>query len=134
MIMDSIERAVLAYDINSYICIDEFGSSSKDSDFVREIEEALIEPSTPESLLMEKEHGWAEDWFFNELSEEAKQVLLFIDDCPDVMKSVVGVGKGKNLVSIKKLGRYLREHWEERKVVKKVLQEIAEYAVNLESY
>ena len=84
----------------------------------------------PERSLMEKEIQWAKDWFYHELSEEAKQVMGLIEN-PGDLKDVIGT---KNTISIHKLKDYLRKQWEERKIVKDVLQEIAEYTVKVESY
>jgi hypothetical protein len=131
--MDRIERAVLAYDLNSYISINEFGEMASD-DFFRKMDTNLIEQTTPEDLLIQKEYVWAEKWFFEELSEEAKQVLQLILDCPINLQKVVGIDPRRKRVSINKLIQYLYKHWEERKIVNRVMQEIAEFAINLERY
>jgi hypothetical protein len=132
--MDNIECAVLAYDIHNFICIDEFGVMSVDGDFMRKVEDDLIEQTNPEQLLIEKQRRWAEEWYYEELSEEAKQVFQLICDIPKDLKPVIGTGPGHNTISLKKLGRFLREHWEERPVVARVLQEIAEYTVKVGQY
>lgn len=132
--MDALEAAAVAYNINAYICIDEFGASSSDSDFMRRMEQELIDPTNPEDMLIQRERLWARYWFYHELSEEAKEVLQLILDCPEELKLIIGTGKGKKDVSIKKLASYLHKQWKETLFTKKVLQEIAEYTIQMEQF
>jgi hypothetical protein len=128
--MNALECAITAYDLNRYICINEFDPSP--DEFFRRMESELTELENPESILLAKEFDCLEAVWFNALSEEAKQVIQLIIDPPDEMRVIIGSGK-KN-ISLKKLAEYLRRQWDERRIVRKVLQEIAQYVARLEAY
>jgi hypothetical protein len=130
----AIEYAVNAYNPSSYISIDEF-TIPTELDFIRRIERELVEENTPETIFLQEEYEHVKSRLFSELSEEAKQIVELIADCPLEMLSQIGGGRGRfRVVSMRKLARYLRKQWEEKELVKSVLQEVAEYSIKLESY
>ena len=128
--MTAIEAATIAYDIRRYICIDDITNASPD-DFYHRMESELMDQTNPESILLSKEYDGLERQWFEALSEEAKQVIGLITEYPDEMRGIIG---SRKRASLSKLGRYLRKQWEERQIVKTVLQEIGQYAARLEAY
>lgn len=115
--LEKLDRAIDAYNFNNYVSIEDN----------RLIDEELSEFSiTPQEYLLLKEHEEFKHQAWENLSDEAKQVWGLIVNCPDELIDILT--NYKSYVDLKKLCRYLRRQFGERKVVKRIIEEIRIYA------
>lgn len=111
------DEAVAAYDLNSYIPVEEF------NEFVCPKEMTI--KNNPESLLIEKEKAM----LMERISEEAKTIIGIIIDAPDEMRKALDLNKG-NVPSLRRIVMYAEKKWGKKKA-RLVIHEVATYTIQI---
>lgn len=110
----ALEAALDVWDQNNFISISD-------------IEEVM--PShfmSPEELIIRAEEDLGRQIIRWRLSEEAKQVIDLIIDCPKEMFEIIGSPRRK-MVSLSRLRIYLTKHFEGKDEADRILNEIRGY-------
>jgi hypothetical protein len=112
-------QAWMASNPNNYIPYD-----------LSEVAEILIDRTTPETLLEDKERQQAISSFYQDMSDEAKQIIGIILNSPQEMASIFFTpsgqwAKGKTVKN--KLVVMMTRQWKDRRYAKKVVREIEDF-------
>lgn len=140
----AFDAAINVLDLNNYVFLDHLmelrdmsGSLATNGKaiLIDKIEVEICQSvgfKSPEDIFLENEIKENKKRLFENLSEEAKQIVSIITDCP---AELVDICSGGNLerVNIKKLAKKLRKQWRERLFVRKVLEEVYVYATKIEA-
>lgn len=95
-----------------------------------EMAEILVDRTTPETLLEEKERYQAIASFYKDMSDEAKQIIDIVLNSPQEMANVFFTpsgqwSKGKTVKS--KLVVMMAKQWKDRRYANKVVREIEDF-------
>jgi hypothetical protein len=110
----ALDAALDVWDQNNFISVSDI-EQSVPSHFMN-----------PEELIIRAEEDLGRQIIRWRLSEEAKQVLDLILDCPKEMFEIIGSPRRK-MISLSRLRAYLARHFEGRDEAEKILNEIRGY-------
>lgn len=113
----ALEMAVQVYNSNNYISIEDAFLSTPSE---------LTDPLNPQTVLLIEEHERIKQNAWKNLSEEAKQVLEVLFDCPSELIGTITTPKGK--ICYKKILKHLRKLWGEKSLVDKIDRELTKFA------
>lgn len=123
-----IERAII-------ISEQDFITSIEDLELVNPVGFGKIEKQisknnfpNPEELFIRKNEEQIKEALFEKLSNEAKEIVSIILECPEDMKEICHRGNTSHGVSIVKLKSLMIRQWKEISAVKEVLREVTIYA------
>lgn len=111
----ALEMAAWAGNPNNYIAIEDIELTETKDD--------------PEETILAKEHSEQKRQAWLALSEEAKQVVALIIDCPEELTEALTTCKRSKKICFPKVLKYLRNLWGERTLVKKVELEIKTFVL-----
>jgi hypothetical protein len=127
--LNCFEQAlIMMHNFNDSVDIDPF-QTLETNDF-RDIEKKIsieLNIQDPESILIEKDMERNKEKLFDSLSDEAKDIIKIIIDCPEELKEICFAGK-LDKVSIPRLLSLMRKQRKERKTVKTLFSEVVWYA------
>jgi hypothetical protein len=83
-----------------------------------------------EEMLIEMDLEEKKKVLLSSLSDEAKDIISIIQDCPEELKEVCLAGK-LDKVSLPKLIALIRKQWRQRLVVREIFREVFSYATKI---
>lgn len=90
------------------------------------IENQLTTGATPLSILLEKEQEMIKERNYNNLSDEAKQLIAMVIDCPKEIFSIIASKKTKKISKVR-VERFLHKSWKDPWYAYKVVSEVEAY-------
>ena len=125
----NFEKAYQAFNADNYISIDSFIKSEEG--YFRNLEAELIDTDNPESLFAEKETIEKIISLYKSLSQEAKEIVTIIIDCPSDLLHIFALQDGSKRISIRKIETFIRKEWKERLIVRAVMEEILDFSLSV---
>lgn len=130
--MNSLQMAINASSPDNYISISRnpYFSSDGDDPFTLEIEEELARNKQfcdPEEWVYQKDLEEKKKRMLESLSQEAREIISIIVDCPKDLKEVC-LGGDLDKVSLLKLKCLMRKQWGSRSIVKELFIEVHKFA------
>jgi hypothetical protein len=129
----ALDAALAVLNLNNYIHLDHLATLERN--MISQIEKEIADSTnahTPESLYMMKEIAEKKKKLFASLSEEAKQAIAIIADCPAEMIRIC-VRDQLDQVNIKRLMKLIKKQWGEARPVKQMFNEIFNFAAKIEA-
>jgi len=84
------------------------------------IQNQLTTETNPLTILLEKEKEIIKEKRYNNLSDEAKQVMAMVLDCPKEIFSIIASKKTKKISKIR-IERFLHKSWKDPRYARKVI-------------
>lgn len=127
--MNSLEFAINAFNQENYISISGSDLFEKEQTALIKIEQELaaLNHENPEYIICSQNLEEVKQKIFQSLSEEAKEIVNIIGDCPLELKEIC-LGGCLDKVSIAKLKRLMRKQWKSRLAVRKLFDEVYQFA------
>ncbi len=130
----TFNQALIVYDLNNYLHIDHLALLENSN--YREIERQMTEEYdsySPEDLTIQSDIENKKEELFNSLSQEAKEIINIIIDCPKELSSICFANNTEK-VMIPKLMKLMRKQWKERLIVQKKFKEVFNYANKIKAF
>lgn len=130
----TFNQALIVYDLNNYLHIDHLALLENSN--YKQIEKEMTETYnfySPEDLTIQSDIENKKEELFNSLSQEAKEIINIIIDCPKELSSICFANNTEK-VMIPKLMKLMRKQWKERLIVQKKFKEVFNYANKIKAF